>query len=190
MAGIDKRFVTVADSPVKTPQAGTLLRLSPDFSKREVMADGFRNAYDFDFHPFGDLFTYDSDGERDVSLPWYRSTRVFQVLPGAHAGWLSRHWKRPAGFLDMPPVMASFGRGSPTGVECYRHTHFPEKYRGALFVLDWTYGRVMTLPLTENGSVWQSESEEFISTVGQFGFAPTDAAVAPDGSLYVSVGGR
>ena len=190
MAGITADYASLPHSPVKQPTAGTLLRLTPDFAKSEVIAHGFRNAYDFDFHALGDLFTYDSDGERDVSLPWYRPTRVFHVLPGSHAGWLSRSWKRPAGFFDMPPVMASFGRGSPTGVVCYRHTQFPKKYRNTLFVLDWTYGRVMALPLRPDRSVWQSDPEEFITAVGQFGFAPTDVEVAPDGSLYVSVGGR
>ncbi len=190
MAGITAKYVTLPNSPVTHPKAGTLLRLKPDLSAGAVVADGFRNAYDFDFHSHGDLFTFDSDGERDISLPWYRPTRVFHLLPGTHAGWVSRSWKRPQGFLDMPPVVASFGRGSPTGVVCYRHDQFPAKYRDALFVLDWTYGRVMAVPLARGGSVWKSEPEEFMTGVGQFGFAPTDAAVGPDGSLYVSVGGR
>ncbi len=190
MTDITSEYATLISSPVKKPLAGTLLRLAPDFAKSEIIAHGFRNAYDFDFHSLGDIFTYDSDGERDVSLPWYRPTRVFHVLPGSHAGWFSRHWKRPDYFFDMPPVVASFGRGSPTGVVCYRHTQFPEKYRNALFVLDWTYGRVMALPLSRDGSVWQSQPEKFVTAVGHHGFAPTDAAVAPDGSLYLSVGGR
>ncbi|MEO2048436.1 MAG: PVC-type heme-binding CxxCH protein [Pirellulales bacterium] len=187
---ITAQYATLPSSPVKNPLAGTLLRITPDFKDTEILAHGFRNAYDFDFHPLGDLFTYDSDGERDVSLPWYRPTRVFHVLPGSHAGWFSRHWKRPHYFFDMPPVVAAFGRGSPTGVVCYRHHQFPKKYQDALFVLDWTYGRVMALPLTPNGSAWKTEPEKFISAVGQHGFAPTDAAVGPDGSLYISVGGR
>lgn len=190
VAGITAKYVTLPNSPVTRPQAGTVLRLTPDLSAGEIVADGFRNAYDFDFHPQGDLFTFDSDDERDISLPWYLPTRVFQVLPGMHAGWVSRSWKRPDQFLDMPPVIAAFGRGSPTGVVCYRHTQFPERYRDALFVLDWTYGRVMVVPLRRDGSIWRSEPETFLSAVGQFGFAPTDAAVGPDGSLFISVGGR
>ena len=190
LAGVDETFVTLDTSPVSKPNAGTLLRLSPDLTKGEVIAHGFRNAYDFDFGSGGDLFTFDSDGERDVSLPWYRPTRVFHVLPGANHGWFSRSWKRPGWFFDMPPEVAEFGRGSPTGVVCYRHTQFPEQYDHALFVLDWTYGRVMALPLTSQGSTWQTEPVTFMTAVGQHGFAPTDAAVGPDGSLYVSVGGR
>ncbi|WP_197443771.1 PVC-type heme-binding CxxCH protein [Maioricimonas rarisocia] len=189
-SGVDASYISLPTSPVKTPRAGTVLRLKPDLSGGEIVCDGFRNAYDFDFGAAGDLFSFDSDGERDISLPWYRPTRVFHLVPGGHVGWFSRSWKRPGSYMDMPPVVGAFGRGSPTGVETYRHTQFPEKYQGALFVLDWTYGRVFALPLDEDGSTWSSEPIEFMTAVGQHGFAPTDAAVGPDGSLYVCVGGR
>jgi len=190
MTGINDRYVTLKTSPVKHPEAGTLMRFQPDLSKGEVITHGIRNAYDFDFAGAGDLFTFDSDGERDISLPWYRPTRVFHCLPGSHLGWKTKSWKRPNGFFDMPPVLAEFGRGSPSGVECYEHDAFPEKYRGALFVLDWTYGRVMALPMKQNGSVWSTEPVDFMSAVGQHGFAPTDVTVGADGALYVCVGGR
>ncbi|MEW4527572.1 PVC-type heme-binding CxxCH protein [Maioricimonas sp. JC845] len=189
-SGVDASYISLPTSPVKNPQAGTVLRLKPDLSGGEIVCDGFRNAYDFDFGAAGDLFSFDSDGERDISLPWYRPTRVFHLVPGGHVGWFSTSWKRPGSYMDMPPVTGAFGRGSPTGVECYRHTQFPEQFQGALFVLDWTYGRVFALPLKEDGSTWSSEPIEFMTAVGQHGFAPTDAAVGPDGSLYVCVGGR
>jgi putative heme-binding domain-containing protein len=165
--------------------------MRPDISSGgEIVAHGLRNAYDFAFNRQADLFTFDSDDERDVSLPWYRPTRVFQLLPGSHAGWVTRSWKRPDYFLDMPPVLAAVGRGSPTGVVCYQHTQFPAKYRDALFVLDWTFGRVLALPMSRDGSTWQAKPELFLSAAGNHGFAPTDAEVAPDGSLLISVGGR
>ncbi len=189
-AEVTDTYATLPTSPIKKPAAGTLLRLKPDLSGGEIVADGFRNAYDFAFNRQGDLFTYDSDGERDVSLPWYRPTRVFHVLPGSNAGWVSRSWKRPGYFFDMPPVVASVGRGSPTGVACYRHTQFPHAYDGALFVLDWTFGRVLALPIQRSGETWKAKPIAFMTGAGQFGFAPTDVAVGPDGSLFVCVGGR
>ncbi|WP_010585448.1 PVC-type heme-binding CxxCH protein [Schlesneria paludicola] len=189
-AGVNSRYATLATSPVKNPRAGVLFRLKPDLTGGELLADGYRNTYDFAFNPQGDIFTYDSDEEREISLPWYRPTRVYHSLTGADHGWVSKSWMRRDGYFDMPPAVASFGRGSPTGVACYRHTQFPEKYRGALFVLDWTYGRVHALPLKPAGDTWSSEPELFMSATGQNGFAPTDVEVGPDGSLYVSVGGR
>ena len=189
-AGINARYATLPTSPVKNPRAGVLFRLKPDLTGGELLADGYRNAYDFAFNPQGDIFTYDSDEEREISLPWYRPTRVYHSVIGADHGWVSKSWMRRDGFFDMPPAVASFGRGSPTGVACYRHTQFPEKYHGALFVLDWTYGRVHALPLKASADSWSTEPELFMSATGQNGFAPTDVEIGPDGSLYVSVGGR
>ena len=189
-AGINSAYATLPTSPVKKPSAGTLMRLKPDLTGGEIFAHGMRNAYDFDFNAMGDIFTFDSDGERDVSLPWYRPTRVFHLLPGSHAGWFSRSWKRPGSFADMPPVLGAFGRGSPTGVVSYRHSAFPEEYQNALFVMDWTFGRIMMLPMKPDDGVWSSKPQEFVTAKGKFGFAPTDLAVGPDGSLYLSVGGR
>lgn len=189
-AGINRRYATLATSPIRDPQSGTLLRLKPDLTGGEIVSDGYRNSYDFAFGASGDIFVFDSDGERDVSLPWYVPTRVFLALPATHAGWYSRSWKRGGGDADMPPIVGSFGRGSPTGVACYRHTQFPAPYRGAVFILDWTFGRVIALPLKAGGSVPTSQPVSFMTGIGQFGFAPTDVAVGPDGSLFVSVGGR
>ena len=189
-AGINEKYATLPTSPIKTPRAGVIFRLKPDLSGGELIADGLRNPYDFAFNGQGDLFTYDSDDEREISLPWYRPTRVYHALMGADHGWISKSWMRRDGYFDMPPAVGTFGRGSPTGVVCYRHTQFPERYRGAIFVLDWTYGRIHALPLRPADDTWATEPELFMSGTGQNGFAPTDVEIGPDGSMYVCVGGR
>ena len=189
-AGVTSTYASLKSSPIRSPSAGTLLRLPPSLVGSEIVVDGFRNAYDFAFDGSGDIFVYDSDGERDVSLPWYRPTRVFHALPAHGAGWLSRSWKRPGYFLDMPPVVGSFGRGSPTGVACYRHRAFPVRYRGAVFACDWTFGRVMALTPPGPGDGGLAKPIEFMTGRGHFGFAPTDIAVGPEGAMYVAVGGR
>ncbi len=186
---VNATIISSNRSPITQPSAGLITRWSPDFQSREVIADGFRNAYDFDFDSRGDLYVYDSDGERDISLPWYQPTRVFRVHPGGHAGWVTRNWKRPDEFIDVPTVAARLGRGSPTGVACYRHRQFPQTYQNAVFVLDWTFGRVIAI--SESGKTGtQYQNELFLQGKGTHGFAPTDVCVGRDGSLYVSVGGR
>lgn len=189
-AGLNSKYATLPTSPVTSPRAGGLFRLKPDLTGGEILADGLRNAYDFAFNPQGDIFIYDSDEEREISLPWYRPIRVYHTIIGADHGWVSKSWMRRDGSFDMPPSIASFGRGSPTGVTCYRHSQFPLKYHGALFVLDWTYGRIHALPLKPAADTWAAEPELFMSGSGQNGFAPTDVEVGMDGSLFVSVGGR
>ena len=116
-----------------------------------MVADGFRNAYGFDFNPDGEPFTYDSDNERCVGLPWYEPCRFYHVVPGGNYGWrspqLSQTWRKPPYFADVVPPICTTGRGSPTGVACYRHTHFPEHYRGGFFLADWTFGKIQFVPL-------------------------------------------
>lgn len=190
MAGVSSGYAVLATSPIKKPNAGVLLRLKPDLSAGEVVSDGFRNAYDFAFTKSGDVFTFDSDGERDVSLPWYRPCRVFHVTPASNAGWVSRSWKHPDDFPGMPPTVAEFGRGSPTGVACYRHSQFPSRYHNSLFMLDWTFGRILTMSLEEKSGGWKASPAVFAKGSGNFGFAPTDIEVGPNGELFVCVGGR
>ncbi len=190
LAEVTEAHVTRSQSPVARPTGGVLMRLTPDFAGREVWADGFRNPYDFCFGPWGELLTFDSDGERDVSLPWYRPTRLFHVLAGCHAGWVTTSWKHPDTYPDMPPVVWHGGRGSPTGIVCYRHTGFPESRHDAVFSLDWTFGRIMAVGLQAQGAVLTGAAEDFLTARGQFGFAATDVDVTPAGDLVVSVGGR
>ena len=192
---VGAEFVTRSTSPVPkagplAPAGGVLMRFTPDLTGGEIVAHGMRNAYDFAFHPHGDVFTYDSDGEREVSLPWYRPTRVLALVPGSHAGWLSRSVKRPADAPRMPPVVCELGRGSPTGVVCYRHTAFPEELRDSIIVADWTFGRVLALPLEQQGAGYDADPVSLMRSSGLSGFAPTSMSVGPGGDLFVSVGGR
>jgi putative heme-binding domain-containing protein len=181
------------DPLVVSPRAGTLWRISPGFDQRIPWAHGFRNAYDFDFLANGRIVTYDSDEEREVSLPWYRPTRVMVVSPGNDAGWIDAAWFDLDDRLTMPQVISKLGRGSPTGVAVYRHRTFPEKYHDAAFVLDWTFGRVIAVypqPATVGESTSRFMAETFMQASGFVGFAPTDLCVEPQGSLLVCVGGR
>ena len=184
-----------ASAPITRARAGTLWRISPDFSRRGVWAHGLRNCYDFDFLPDGQIVTYDSDDEREATLPWYRPTRTMVLGPGSDAGWCGPAWKDDDYRVTMPLVLARLGRGSPTGVAVYDHHRFPEKYHEAVFVLDWTFGRVIAIHPSENLDESQRiagkvPSEIFMQPSGNAGFAPTDICVAPDGSLLISVGGR
>lgn len=181
-------------SPIRIPEGGTLLRFPNDFSTLGVIAHGFRNAYDFDFNQLGDLFTYDSDVEREFLLPWYVPTRLYQVQFAATHGWrlpgFQRSYAQSEHYPWVVPRLQSLGRGSPTGVAVYRHFQFPPIYQNGLFSLDWTFGRIMFTSLEPQGSSYQAESSLFLDPMGTAGFAPTDLVVAPDGALLVSVGGR
>ncbi len=194
-SGVTAKDATLATSPIKEPTAGCVVRFAPDLKGSEIVADGFRNPYGMDFNLDGELFTYDSDNERCVSLPWYAPTQMYHVIAGGHYGWQSPQkatwFRHPAYFPDTIGPLLDLGRGSPTGVACYRHVQFPEAYRGGLFLLDWTFGRVYFASLKRAGSTYAAEKQVFLEAVGEEGFAPTAAAVHPStGDLYVSIGGR
>src|SRR5262245_9932688 len=164
-AGIDESFATLPTSPVKKPIAGCVVRFTPDFQQSEIVAHGFRNPYGFDFNHDGDLFTFDSDNERCVSLPWYEPTRSYHVVDGGFYGWLSPHvcefWRMPPHFRDVVGPLAYLGRGSPTGVACYNHEQFPKEYRGGVFLCDWTFGKIHFASLTRQGTSYMTRTKVF-----------------------------
>lgn len=193
--GINRSHARLPTSPISEPIGGCVVRFPPDFQGSEVVADGFRNAYGMDWNADGELFTYDSDNERCVGLPWYEHTRFYHVQPGGRHGWLAPQvtttWRLPPHLLDVTAPLATLGRGSPTGVVCYRHGQFPPRYRGGLFLLDWTFGKVHFVPLSRAGSSYTGTPEVFLESIGDNGFAPTAAAVHPvSGDLIVAIGGR
>lgn len=199
MAGNDTGFnqqnVTSPQSPITRIEGGALLRISRNDSGSECIAHGFRNCYDFEFNPLGDIFTYDSDAEGDVFLPWYEPTRLYHVGFAQHHGWrlagYKRSWPRPQFYEDTVNTLWSIGRGSPTGVAIYRHTQFPPAYRDGLFFCDWTFGRIYYTAIPPSGSTYAiPQPDVFLEPMGIQGFAPTSIAVSPDGALYVSIGGR
>ncbi len=193
--GIEASYAQLSTSPIKEPLAGCVLRFTPDLGASEVVADGLRNAYGMDFNPEGELFAFDSDNERCVSLPWYEPTRFYHVVAGGHHGWRApqrgEFWRVPPYDPDITPPLLTLGRGSPTGVACYRNVQFPARYRGGFFLLDWTFGKVHFVTVERAGASYTAQSEVFAESVGANGFAPTDIAVHPGtGDLYLSVGGR
>lgn len=171
----------------KKAPGGTVVRTDVDGSFLELFVGGFRNAYDHAFDRHGELFTYDSDMEWDVGLPWYRPTRVNHLIPGAEFGWRSGWSKWPAYYVDSLPETIDIGRGSPTGVVFYDHHRFPDKYQGAFFMCDWSQGRVLAVLLEPGGGTYQAQSEIFVEGRP---LNCSDVDVGPDGWLYISVGGR
>jgi putative heme-binding domain-containing protein len=193
-AAIPADFVNSPNSPIKTSKTGMLVRFSPDGKTREIVADGFRNPYGLTMGPRGDIFTVDSDGERIYHLPYYTPTRVFDIAYGMHHGWVNAGWQSswapPEWWPDVVDRVCDIGRGSPTANVVYRHRAFPQKYRGGLFSLCWTFGKLYFFPLNPEGSTYRSKTEVFLETTGDVGFAPTGMAVGPKGDLFIAIGGR
>ncbi len=171
---------------VRAP-GGVVLRTDVEGTTVQVFAGGMRNVYDLAFNKQGDLFVHESDMESDLGMTWYRPTQVFHVTAGADLGWRSGWAKWPAYYMDACPPLVSTGRGSPTGCVVYEHTVFPRDYHGALFLGDWSEGRILAVRLQPQGSTYRATTEVFLK--GQ-PLNVTDLDVGPTGALYFVTGGR
>ncbi|MGL6095770.1 MAG: PQQ-dependent sugar dehydrogenase, partial [Fimbriiglobus sp.] len=175
---------------------GYVLRGNPDGTDWELTLGGFRNQYDFAFNGDGELFTWDSDMEWDWGMPWYRPTRVNHCVTGGEYGWRSGTGVWPNYYTDSLPTTVDIGLGSPTGVTTGAGAKFPEKYQKALYICDWTYGRLMAVHLTPTGATYTGTFENFVAPKGLDGKSDkkplnlTDSVVGKDGALYFTVGGR
>jgi len=171
---------------VKVP-GGVVFRTDSDGSSLELVSGGIRNAYDLAFSREGELFTFDSDMESDIGTTWYRPTRIMHVTPGSEFGWRSGWSKWPDYFFDSLPPTVETGRGSPTGVTFYNHYMFPARYHDAMFVGDWSEGRILCVRMQRDGATYKATTEVFME--GQ-PLNVTCLKVGPDGALYFATGGR
>ena len=166
---------------------GYLARTDREGARWEIVAGGLRNALDVAFNEEGEIFTYEADNERDIGNPWYQPSRVHHLVSGGDYAWRRGTGVVPSSAEDVLPTMHDVGLGSPTGVEFGTRSAFPEKYRHALFIGDWAYGRILALHLTPRGASYTATRGEF--AVGR-PLNVTDLAVGPDGALYFTTGGR
>ena len=153
----------------------------------ELHCAGLRNAYALAFSR-GELFTFDSDTEFELNLPWYRPTRVVHAVSGSDFGWRRGALKIPDNAPDLWPAVLPMGLGSPTAVSCTPNAKFPAAYREALWVADWSYGKLHALTLQPKGASFTATREEI---VGGMPLPITAICVNPvDGALYFTTGGR
>jgi putative heme-binding domain-containing protein len=169
------------DGNVELP-AGHILRVKPDGSKITLLVGGLRNPLDIAFNSRGELFTFDADMERDVGTPWYMPTRVLHVVPGADFGWRRGTGRFPAWYADTLPSVIDIGLSSPTGIYFGYGAAFPKKYQEALYLLDWSYGRIIAVHF---GKV--VTQEDFITGRP---LNVTDGCIGPDGAMWFITGGR
>jgi putative heme-binding domain-containing protein len=166
---------------------GEILRSDDEGRTWKRVAAGFRNQYDFAFNREGELFTFDSDMEWDVSLPWYRPVRVNHCPVGAEFGWCNGSGKWPTYYFDSLPAILDVGRGSPTGVTFYQAHQFPPQYDDSMLLCDWSLGRILAVRMEHRGASYAATASNLVT--GQ-PLNCTDIEVGPDGAVYFTTGGR
>jgi putative heme-binding domain-containing protein len=173
-----------------SPGEGHLVRFDPTDGKLEILATGLRNPFGIAFNTDGEMFTYDADAEFDMGAPWYRPTRVDHLTLGSDFGWRAVTGRWPPYYADHPddcPTSLDIGRGSPTALMYGTRSNFPRRYREALFMLDWAYGRILVVHCLPHGASYLCEAESFVKGRP---LNVTDLDFASDGSMYLVTGGR
>jgi putative heme-binding domain-containing protein len=166
---------------------GHLIRTDRDGERWEVMAGGLRNPFGIDFNAAGDVFTFDADMEWDVGLSWYHPTRVLHLVPGGDYGWRRGTGVLPVWSPDSLPSAVDIGVSSPTAIKFGTKSHWPEPWRSALFIQDWSYGKIIAVHLTKRGASYAGRTEEFLKGRP---LNVTGLEFGPDGAMYFTTGGR
>ena len=171
----------------REPPGGWIVKTDSAGTNWELISSGYRNPFDMAFNEDGELFTFDSDMEWDMGLPWYRPIRINHVTSGSDYGYRENNEKWSPAYPDNLPAVINVGQGSPTNVMSGMNARFPEKYRRGIFTFDWSYGIMYHFELTPQGSSYTGKAEEFISGSP---LPLTDGAIGPDGAMYFLTGGR
>ncbi len=168
-------------------RVGYILKTDPAGKTWEILAGGFRNQVDIAFNPEGEMFTYDADMEWDIGQPWYRPTRINHIIPGGEYGWRWGTGKWPEYYADSLPSTLNTGLGSPTGMVFGTESHFPTRFKNAMYIADWQNGRILLVDLIPAGASYQCQYEVFLEG-GPLNVC--DMQFGPDGALYFITGGR
>ena len=200
----NRQHITEKTSPVQFARNASVFRISPDGSKWECLSTGGRNPPNLGMNYLGEFFSFDSDMEWHVGLPWYRPTRLNHWAIGGDQGW-QEVGAFPSYYFDNLPGVMEVGRASPTWGVFYEHRQLPAKYRDAYIVCDYrwkresndeynTTGRLAAFFLKRKGAGWGASMEVLAKPKRDardgngklINFALVDVEVAPDGSLFLT----
>lgn len=200
----ERRHITRENSPVLFERDASVFRFKPDGTDWECVSAGGRNPPSLGMNYLGDLFSFDSDMEWHVDLPFYRPVRLNHWLVGGDQGWQGVG-AYPPYYTDALPGVLEVGRGSPNWGIFYEHSQLPERYADSFLCCDYRWksassggydrsGRLVAFHLSLDGAHWEAE----MSLVAEakpggrdergdpLNFALVDVDVAPDGSLFVT----
>ena len=180
-----------------------ILRMRPDGSALEIVAEGIRNTVGFDWHPrTGDLwFTNNGRDWMGDDLPPDTLHRVDG--PGRHFGFPFCHAgsipdpefgdRAPCSRFD-PPAARLGAHVAPLGMAFYNGRRFPPEYRGNIFIAEhgsWNRSLPVGYRITRvvlNGrdvAAYEPFVEGWLQGRNAWG-RPVDVVMTPEGDLLVS----
>lgn len=187
--------VTLTGSDGKTVrlngQSGGIVRCNLDGSGLEMIVEGFRAPFAFDFDPWGNLWAV-SNGEGSPNL-------YVKVIPGMDYGYQSRDvsYAWLAGKSALAPPVHEMGAGANTAALHYYSSMFGESFWGSILMANWgSHGanpgnrRIKQFYLekdsTESRAENLHETEHPLIRSADTMFRPSSLITGPDGALYLS----
>jgi len=167
--------------PAVVPQHGTLLKVSRDGSKTEIVATGFRAPNGVCVNDYGTFFITDQEGH------WTPKNRIDWVRPGRFYGymWAYEHPESSADDAMEPSMVWITNDMDRSPAEIVRVTSDKwGKFQGSLLNISYGMGRIFLIPNEEingqrQGGVVQLPIPDFPTGVMRGRFHPAN------GQLYV-----
>lgn len=175
---------------------GMAFRSTLDGQQFDVLAHNQRNSYELTVDSFGGVWFSDNDDDGN------RGTRIGMVLEGGNYGYRDemtgaswqverigmsdnvseRHWhQNDPGSI---PNLANLGNGSPAGITLYEGSLVPG-LRGRLVHCEPGLSLVRAISLHPDGGGRHATVAALVESNDPW-FRPVDAAVGPDGSVFVA----
>ena len=188
-----------------TENTGKIIRMDPDGSNVELVADGVRNSVGFDWHPVTQQLWFTDNGADGMGddIPADELNRVSTM--GEHFGfpYYGGADTKIAGYEDQEPGMSVTGaeiefqaHSANLGIDFYTGDMFPAEYKNDAFVAQhgsWNRTepvgyRIMRVIFDDEGNPTGKEvfADGWLDDEGNSYGRVTDLEEMPDGSLLVS----
>jgi putative heme-binding domain-containing protein len=169
-------------------ERGTILKVSPDFKKREIISTGVRFSVGLAFNRHGDLFATDQEG-----ATWLANGNPFDELlhiqPGRHYGFPPRHPRHLPDVIDEPSV---FDYGPQHQSTCGLNFNEPvnggrvfgpSRWAGDALITGYSRGKLYRTQLVRTAGGYVARN----NLLACLNMLAVDACVSPGGDLVVAV---
>jgi putative heme-binding domain-containing protein len=171
-----------------TDETGAIIRVSPDFKSREIVATGIRFPVAIRLNRAGDLFCTDQEG-----ATWVPNGNPFDELlhiqKGRHYGFPSRHPVHLPGVIDEPSTFdyapqhqSTCGFNFNEPVKTGGPTFGPAAWAGEAIVTGESRGKLYRTKLVKTPAGYVARTQ----LLAGLGMLTIDACPSPDGSLVVA----
>lgn len=159
------------------PWGGVVLRASPDFSRTEVFARGFRNPFGITLGPDHELFLTDNDVDENPG------DELNHVVQGAHYGhpFVVPHEEHVQSEGFREPIFVGELESNLLGLAYATSPALPDEFRNCLYVTDYMQNTIWRMKLEADQGTYKVADVKKFATVS----TPVDIAVSADGEFFV-----